>query len=76
MKKYAQGEGDLEVFRGPEAEVVNRHISKTGKTVADFDATELDAFRSELDALRIPEGEKGSPDAPVAAAKPKAKSEE
>jgi hypothetical protein len=51
MKKYAQGEGKLDIFRGPEAEVVNRHLAKTGKSLEDFSEEERKAFHEELDSV-------------------------
>jgi len=52
MRKYAQGEGEVEVLRGEEAVVVNEHLAKTGKAVSDFDEKEREAFRSDLDKVR------------------------
>jgi hypothetical protein len=71
MKKYAQGEGELEVFRGEEAVVVNQHMSKLGRAVSDFTDAEKIDLQSDLDALKPQEQE-----APKADAKPSAKSEE
>lgn len=52
MKKYAQGEGELEVLRGEEAVVAQHHLAKTGKSVADFNDDELKAFRADIDRVR------------------------
>jgi hypothetical protein len=52
LKKYAQGEGELEVFRGEEAVVVNEHVSKTGKTLADFSDEERESLHKDLDSVR------------------------
>lgn len=62
MRKYAQGEGDLEVLRGEEAVVVNEHLAKTGKTVSDFNDKERKAFHSDLDKVR---GQDADADDPV-----------
>jgi len=52
MKKYSQGEGNLEVVRGEEAVVLNEHLAKTGKTIADFSDREREALHSDLDRVR------------------------
>lgn len=52
MKKYAQGEGNVEVLRGEEAVVVNKHLSKTGKAVTDFNDKEREALHADLDKVR------------------------
>lgn len=52
IKKYAQGEGDLEVLRGEEAVVVQSHLSKTGKAVVDFDEKERQELHDDLDRVR------------------------
>jgi hypothetical protein len=52
MKKYSQGEGNLEVLRGEEAVVVNEHLSKTGKAVSDFNENERQALHADLDRVR------------------------
>lgn len=52
MKKYAQGEGDVEVLRGEEAVVVNEHLAKTGKAVSDFNEKERKAFFNDLEKVR------------------------
>ena len=51
MKKYTTPE-KLEVFSGEEATVVNKHLSKTGKAVSDFNEEERDAFLTELESVR------------------------
>lgn len=40
MKKYADGEGKLEVLRGHEATALDKFENKTGKRLADFDDSE------------------------------------
>lgn len=52
IKKYAQGEGNLEVLRGEEAVVVQSHLAKTGKAVVDFDDDERAALHDDLDSVR------------------------
>jgi len=52
MKKYSQGEGNLEVLRGDEAVVVNEHLSKTGKAVTEFSDSERQALHADLDRVR------------------------
>ena len=52
MKKYAQGEGPVEVFRGEEAEVVSKVIAKVGKSVAEFNAEERKLLHKELDSVK------------------------
>lgn len=52
MRKYSQGEGNLEVLRGEEAVVVNKHLAKTGKAVSDFTDDERAALHADLDAVR------------------------
>ena len=50
-----QKTGDNEradVFRGPEAEVVNRHMQRVGKAVSEFDQDELKALDDELESVR------------------------
>ena len=73
MRKYAQGEGELEIFRGEEAQVVNKHMSKLGKTVADFNDAERQDLHTDLDALKP---EEVAPRADKPKVKPLAKSEE
>lgn len=43
-----------EVFRGKEAEVVNRHMQRTGKAVSDFGPDELQRLNIELESVREP----------------------
>ena len=52
MRKYSQGEGNLEVLRGEEAVVINKHLAKTGKAVSDFSDDERTALHADLDAVR------------------------
>lgn len=52
IKKYAQGEGNLEVLRGEEAVVVQSHLAKTGKAVTEFSDEEREALREDLDQVR------------------------
>lgn len=52
IKKYAQGEGDLEVLRGEEAVVVQSHLAKTGKAVTDFNDEEREALHEDLDRVK------------------------
>lgn len=60
MKKYADGEGNAEVFRGKEAEVLNEHLSKTGKSLADFSDKERDSFHKDLDSVKSDESSEKS----------------
>jgi hypothetical protein len=53
IKKYADAEGELEVLRGKEAQVINEHFSKTGKrTVSDFSEQEREDLNKDLEAAR------------------------
>jgi hypothetical protein len=52
MRKYSQGEGELEILRGEEAVIAQDHLRRTGKSIVDFDDAERDALRRDLDALR------------------------
>jgi hypothetical protein len=52
MRKYAQGEGDLEVLRGEEAVIVQSHLQRTGKSVTEFDDKERSALHDDLDRVR------------------------
>lgn len=58
IKKYATGEGELEVLRGEEAVVVQSHLSKTGKAVSDFSDEERKALHKDLDKVRPKEDPK------------------
>lgn len=52
MKKYADGEGKLEVLRGHEAQALARFEAKTGKTLADLDEGERKELHKVLDEAR------------------------
>ena len=53
MKKYADGEGKLDVvFEGREASVVHDHLVRTGKALSDFNEGEREALERELAELR------------------------
>lgn len=52
MKKYADGEGSLEVLRGHEAAALDKLESRFGKRLADFDDDERSELHKELDSAR------------------------
>lgn len=52
MKKYADGEGKLEVLRGHEAEALTRFESKVGKTFAQLDDDERKELHKVLEVAR------------------------
>lgn len=52
MKKYAEAEGNLEVLRGREAQVMNDHLQRVGKAVSDFDTEEKKALQVDLEQAR------------------------
>lgn len=51
MQKFGDNQ-HAEVFQGKDAEIVNRHMAKTGKAVSDFDQDELQSLNSELESVR------------------------
>jgi len=51
MRKTGQSEGELTVFTGKAAEVVNQHLAKTGKAVEDFNDEEREALHSDLNQV-------------------------
>lgn len=52
MQKTGDAE-KIEVLKGEEAQVLNKHMSKLGKyKVSDFSKEEKEALQSELDSVR------------------------
>lgn len=53
MRKYADGEGKLEVLRGREANALNAHMERLGKfSVSDFSDDEREALQADLEKAR------------------------
>lgn len=53
MKKYAQGEGKLEVLAGAEAQVVHDHMQRTGKyQLSEFDEGQMSDLQKDLEVAR------------------------
>jgi uncharacterized membrane protein YqiK len=53
MKKYAQGEGELEVLQGREAGVLHSYMERLGKyQVSEFSDADREALMRELDQAR------------------------
>lgn len=49
MKKYAEGEGKVEVLRGHEAQALSSFESKTGKTLSELNDDERKELHKLLD---------------------------
>lgn len=53
MRKYAEGEGKMEVLRGAEANVLHDHMERLRKfSVAEFSDEEKDALQRDLSEVR------------------------